>query len=226
LSYGPDYYARSADELGWGAGHRPDAFKLEVLRRHVVGARIADVACGPGVYAAALAGDGRQIVGVDFSAALLKQGRRPGWLPVAASGMSLPLRDGWADTTCLLSVLEHVDDAALLREATRVTSRRLVIQVPLEEPRLLAESGLLFSHWSDRSHLRTYSRPSLEQLLSNAGWRMAEFIPAYPRDLQEAFVRGIEAPEVVRNAVRALLKPLRGLSPRPAAEAFVVAEPR
>lgn len=226
-AFGPGYYAGRAAELGWGPEHAPDAFKLGVLREHVRGDIVLDVACGPGVYAAALARDGRRVIGLDFSRELLRAGRahhRAGWLPAAASGDRLPLRDRSVDTTCLLSVLEHVDDAALLAEASRVTRGRILIQVPLAEPALLAEAGLLFSHWSDRSHLRTYTEASLRGLITGAGWRMTGFVPAYPRDLQELFVRGLRAPEVVRNAVRAFLKPLRGRGSRPAAEAFAVAE--
>jgi hypothetical protein len=85
--------------------------------------------------------------------------------------------------------------------------------------------GLLFSHWSDRSHLRTYTEDSLRALARGAGWRVSLYQPAYRRDLQELFVRGLQAPEFVRNAVRAALKPFRSLGTMPAAEAFAVLEP-
>jgi len=226
--FGPAYYARRADALGWGAAHAPDPEKLAFLRAHAIGERVLDIACGPGVYAAALATAQRRVIGLDFSAALLRSGRahHREWWPVAASGMRLPLRDKAADCACLLSVLEHVDDAALLAETVRVTRRRIIVQVPLAEPPLLEQMGLLFSHWSDRSHLRTYSEDSLRALAAQAGWRVTVYQPAYHRDLQELFVRGLRAPDVVRNALRAALKPLRPLGTMPAAEAFAVLEPR
>lgn len=224
-TFGPDYYAGNAERLGWDAGQAPDRFKLEFLEGALTGSLVVDLACGPGVYAAAMARSGRRVIGVDFSRELLKRGRRDTWRPVNASALAVPLRDCSVDCTCLLSVLEHVDDAALLREAARITRERIVIQVPLSEPRLLADAGLLFSHWSDRSHLRTYTEDTLRALIAGAGWRMSSFVPAYPRDLQEVFVRGLAAPEVVRNAVRAMLKPLRSLGSRPPAEAFAIAVP-
>lgn len=225
--FGPDYYAGHASALGWDASHTPDKVKLQVLRDSVVGDTILDLACGPGVYAAALADGKRRIIGMDFSRALLRSGSElTGWLPVAASGLAVPLRESSVDTTCVLSVLEHVDDAAMMREVARVTRRRLIVQVPLREPRLMAEAGVLFSHWSDRSHLRTYTEDQLRDLFAGAGWRMTSFIPAYRRDLQELYVRGLAVPEVVRNTVRALLKPFKHLGAQPAAEAFAIAEPR
>ncbi len=222
------YYARHADALGWGPAHAPDATKTAFLERHVVGAAVLDVACGPGTYAAVLAREGRRVVGVDLSRELLRRGRRGAgsWQAAAASGFALPFRDGVFDTTLVLSVLEHVDDARLLAEAVRVTRRRVIIQVPLQEPPLLVESGVLFSHWIDRSHVRRYSEQSLRELVRAAGWRLTTVVPAYPRDLQELYVRGLAVPELVRQAVRLLLKPLGGRAPRPPAEAFAVAEPR
>lgn len=219
------YYAAHADALGWGPAHTPDAVKLAFLDSRALPGTVLDLACGPGVYAAALARGDRRVVGVDLSRDLLRRGRKPGWHAVAASGLALPFAQRAFDTTLLLSVLEHVDDRRMLAEAARVTRRRIVIQVPLAEPALLAESGLLFSHWSDRSHLRLYDQRSLGELVASAGWRMTEFVPAYPRDLQEAYVRGLAVPEIVRQLVRLALKPLRGRSPRPPAEAFAVAEP-
>ncbi|HWO90195.1 MAG TPA: methyltransferase domain-containing protein [Gemmatimonadales bacterium] len=218
------YYASEADTLGWGASHAPDEFKLGILREHVIGEPVLDLACGPCTYAAALAAGGRRVTAVDFSLDLLRSASSAAVRRVAASGLALPFRDRSMETTLLLSVLEHVDDRALLAEATRVTGRRLIVQVPLEEPPLLREAGVLFSHWTDRSHLRLYSERSITALLAGAGWRLVAFIPAYRRDLQERFVRGLRAPEPVRNLVRLMLKPLRSRSPRPAAEAFVVAD--
>lgn len=223
--FGADYYARSADRLGWGPGHAPDAFKLSFLAAQVRGSVLLDVACGPGLYAAALAGEGRRVVGADFSHDLLRAHRSAsGWRALCASGLALPLRDGSVDTTLLLSILEHVDDLALLREVTRVTRARLIIQVPLAEPPPLTEAGLLFSHWVDKSHVRTYTEPSLRALAASAGWHVIAFVPAYHRDLHSLYLESLAVPKVVRKLMAAMLRPVRRFAFRPAAEAFVVAE--
>jgi SAM-dependent methyltransferase len=223
--FGPGYYAASAESLGWGPGHSPDAHKLRFLGRHVVGALVLDVGCGPGVYAAALARQGRRVVGLDFSRALLKsRGARGEWNAVCASAFDLPLRDGAADTTLLLSILEHVDDAALLREAVRVTRGRIIVQVPLAEPAAMLGAGLLFSHWMDRSHLRTYTEESLGALAAGAGCRVGAWESAYPRDLHELYLDTLAVPRLVRRLVGAVLRPVRRLAFRPRAEAFAVLE--
>lgn len=228
-SFDANYYAAHADALGWGPSRDADAFKTAFLRDHVAGKSVLDLACGPGTYAAALAEGSRRVVGLDLSRELLRRGGAAtgrAWRPVAGSGLVLPFRDAAFDTTLALSVLEHTDDRRLLAEAVRVTRLRLIAQVPLAEPSLLVESGVLFSHWVDRSHLRLYTEASLRDLVDGAGWRLTAFVPAYPRDLQELFVRGLAVPESVRQAIRLLLKPLRRRAPRPCAEAFAIAERR
>ena len=227
-TFGPDYYAAHAERLGWGPGHEPDPFKVSLLSSLVRGSSVLDVACGPGVYAAALAGAGRRVVGVDGARALLTAARSRSGLAAAtcADVLHLPFRDRAFDTTLLLSILEHVDDARLLREAARVTRQRIVAQVPLTEPGWLAEAGLLFSHWMDRSHLRTYSEGDLGRLAAAAGWRVVEFRPAYRRDITELYLAGLRASRPLRRLVRFALGRLKSRMESPPAECFVVLEPR
>jgi len=224
--FGPAYYAAHAAELGWGVDSAPDPQKLAFLRAEIRGERVLDVACGSGVYAEALAGDGRRVVGVDFTAALLRAGRARGGglIGACASARSLPFRDRSFETTLLLSVLEHDDDRVLLREAARVARHRVILQVPLAEPAFLARAGLLFSHWSDRSHLRTYSPAALEALVTGCGLRLVRFSPVYPRDVTDLYVSALQVGPVVRTLVRAALKPLKRYVAAAPAECFAVAE--
>jgi len=114
---------------------------------------------------------------------------------------------------------------SLLREAARVARERIIVQVPLAEPPFLARAGLLYSHWSDRSHLRTYSEASLAELVAKAGCRLVAVSPAYPRDITDLYVSALRVAAPVRTLVRALLKPLkRFVTPAPS-ECFVVATP-
>lgn len=224
--YGPAYYAEHAARLGWGPERAPDSEKLAFLAEHVRG-RTLDIGCGPGTYATALAAGGVRVTGVDFSRELLGAGRsrHPDFRCACTSAFALPFRDRTFDTSLLLSVLEHVDDVALLREAARVTRTRIIAQVPLSEPPLLAEAGLLFSHWSDRSHLRTYTEDALRDLVACVGWHVAGFWPAFPRDLAGLYVRALRIPGVIRTVIRAVLMPLKPFVAKPPAEGFVIAEP-
>ncbi len=226
--FGPGYYAARAADLGWGPESRPDAGKLAFLQRELRGRRVLDVACGPGVYTGALKREGLDVVGVDYTIALLAAGRarNPDFTCVCAAAQRRPFPDRSFDTTLLLSVLEHGDDRALLREAARVARERVVLQVPLAEPEFLARAGLLFSHWSDRSHLRTYTQAALAGLVEGAGLRVVAMSPAFPRDITDLYVSALQVPAALRTLVRAVLKPLKRYVSRAPAECFVVAAPR
>ncbi len=227
-TFGPAYYAAHAAELGWGPESAPDSAKVAFLEAEVRGRSVLDIACGAGIYVEALSHGGRAVAGVDFTAGLLETGRAryPAFTCACASADALPFRDRSFDTTLLLSILEHGDDLALLREAARVARERIIVQVPLAEPPFLARAGLLYSHWSDRSHLRTYSESSLAELMAKAGCRVVAVSPAYPRDITDLYVSALRVAAPVRTLVRALLKPLkRFVTPAPA-ECFVVATPR
>ncbi len=226
--FGPAYYAAHSAQLGWGPDSLPDPAKLAYLEAEIRGPRVLDVACGPGVYAEALARGGRVVVGVDYTRALLSAARTrfSGLRCACAAAHALPFRDGSADTVLLLSILEHGDDLVLLREGARVARERIIVQVPLAEPTLLAQAGLLYSHWSDRSHLRTYTEASLEELAAAAKCRLVTVSPAYPRDLTDLYLAALRVRRPVRALVRRLLKPLRRhLVPLPA-ECFAVMVPR
>ena len=226
--HGPAYYADHAAQLGWGPDSRPDPAKLAYLEAEVRGRRVLDVACGPGIYAEALGRGGRDVVGVDFTRALLAAGRARfrDFRCACAAAYALPFRDASMDTVLLLSILEHGDDVALLREGARVARERIIVQVPLGEPALLSQAGLLYSHWSDRSHLRVYTAASLEELVTAAGCRLLSVSPAYPRDLTDLYLSALRVRRPVRALVRRILKPLRRHLVALPAECFAVIAPR
>src|SRR2546423_10702796 len=75
------------ERAGWerAAGHYGDAFgPLTVQSRDALldaanvraGARVLDVACGPGFVAAAAAARGADVTGLDFSSAMIAEARR------------------------------------------------------------------------------------------------------------------------------------------------------
>jgi SAM-dependent methyltransferase len=87
------------------------------------GTRLLDIACGPGIVAAAAAQRGCAVVGVDFSAAMVAAARRQ--LPAAtfheADAEALPLPDASVDAAVSNFGLHHFPDPArALREVLRV----------------------------------------------------------------------------------------------------------
>lgn len=96
---------------------------LSLLPRHWI---VADLGCGSGKAAAALAPYVQRVIGVDQSAAMLKAARRrtAGLRNVElkrGSLESLPLKDGSADGALLLLVLTYVaEPLPALQEAARI----------------------------------------------------------------------------------------------------------
>jgi len=83
------------------------------------GARILDLGCGKGRFAAHLVAAGASVVGLDLSPAML--GRAEGVDRVLASARRLPFAGSTFDAVIAIEVLEHVGDVGpVLLEARRV----------------------------------------------------------------------------------------------------------
>lgn len=111
--------------------------RLDLIRRYAVleNARVLDVGCGIGAYAAKFAAQGARAFGVDVDAENLVDARREKKLTTLARALSeaLPFPDNSFDAVLLHEVIEHVaNDAQTLREAHRVVKRggRVIIFAP------------------------------------------------------------------------------------------------
>lgn len=98
---------------------------LPLAARHLAGAtRVLDLGCGEGQVARLAAERGaRQVVGVDASAAQIREAHRRGGGPayVRAAAVALPLASGMFDAVVSCLVLEHVADLdGALDEVSRV----------------------------------------------------------------------------------------------------------
>lgn len=109
------------------------------------GDRVLDVGTGPGLVAAAAAGRGADVVGVDFSEAMLAEARRlhPKIEFRRASAESLPFEDGAFDAVVGNFVLHHSGNPdKVLKEAFRV----------------LRDDGRVgFTVWADLSKLEAFA---------------------------------------------------------------------
>ena len=113
---------------------------VEVGRGH----RVLDVGTGPGIVAAAATERGADVVGIDFSEAMLAQGRRlhPEIEFREASAESLPFDDGEFDAVVGNFVLHHSGrPQRVLEEAFRVLRER---------------GKMAFTVWADPSKLEAF----------------------------------------------------------------------
>jgi len=89
----------------------------------IAGWRIADVGCGPGAFAEALASRGAKVTAIDSAPAMLAavEARGLDCELIEADALSLPLPSASHDAACLVQVLEYAaDPVAVVREAARV----------------------------------------------------------------------------------------------------------
>ncbi|MGH8272451.1 MAG: bifunctional 2-polyprenyl-6-hydroxyphenol methylase/3-demethylubiquinol 3-O-methyltransferase UbiG [Gammaproteobacteria bacterium] len=101
--------------------HHINPVRMDFVRRHVslAGATVADVGCGGGILAEALAADGAAVTGIDLAAPLLEVARLHG----LESGLRVDYREiaveelaveeaGRYDVVTCMELLEHVPEPA------------------------------------------------------------------------------------------------------------------
>lgn len=145
--------------------------------------RVLDCCCGPGGLARMLQGVGRQVTGVDLSAAMLAEARRrsPGVNFLQADAASLPFAAGDYDAAAVCMALHALapDTAAgVLRELARVSRLVIVADYCLPE-RNLWVPAVFMAHGVERlvggEHYRHYRQymagGALEGLLLREGLR-------------------------------------------------------
>lgn len=160
------YYLKNAAKLGWGEDNaKLDTGRVVLTEKHISGKALLDIGCGFGLYVDYFSKKGFSGTGVDFtrefiqSAQKSKQGNF-----VFAAADNLPFENNSFDTVLLFDILEHGDEEKILKEAIRVTRQRLIIIVPREVDKKLADTGIVFRHYIDKSHLREYTTPDFERL--------------------------------------------------------------
>ncbi|MGQ0838525.1 methyltransferase domain-containing protein [Actinokineospora sp.] len=153
------------------------------------GAVLVDLGCGAGLLAPHISGKGYRHIGVDLSAAALRQAADHGVLAVRGDVATVPLRAGSADVVVAGEILEHVPDLA-----------RTVAQACA----LLRPGGLLV--------LDTLADTRLSRVLAIS---VAERLPGVPRGVHDPALL-VDRSLLVRECARGGV-PLRLRGIRPAA---------
>jgi 2-polyprenyl-3-methyl-5-hydroxy-6-metoxy-1,4-benzoquinol methylase len=149
-----------------------------------LGRRILDVGCGAGALGAALSAAGAShVAGVEqhSQAAALARERVNDLVEGDLTSVALPFRPGEFDYIVFADVLEHVRDpqAAVARYLPFLAADgRVVVSVPNMRFYLVL-LRLAFDRWSyedsgvrDRTHVRIFTRRSLESMLRALGLRI------------------------------------------------------
>jgi SAM-dependent methyltransferase len=185
----------------------------DVLRNSRGTAVIVDVGCGDGLAAAVAANvnPGHRIVGVDWSAAALRQARARGLAVVRAGldGSGLPLASASADVVIMSEVIEHlVDTDSALDEAFRIL--RPGASLLLSTPNLAA--------WYNRGLLAlgiqpVFSEVSLRGVYGRPGSQVAGHLHMFTRRALTGLLtaRGFDPVKVEGARYHDVPKPLRPL---------------
>jgi 2-polyprenyl-3-methyl-5-hydroxy-6-metoxy-1,4-benzoquinol methylase len=166
-------------EAVWRAvpeGAEPERFAARrafLLDRVTPGARVLDLGCGDGAFAAALLAAGCEVTMADVAEQALQRARvrAPEAQAVKlAEGEPLPFAEDAFDVVWAGEVLEHVADVVgLLAEVRRVLrwGGRLLVTTPWHG-RIVVASDAHFDPRTD--HLRFFSARTLRAVLTDAGF--------------------------------------------------------
>jgi 2-polyprenyl-3-methyl-5-hydroxy-6-metoxy-1,4-benzoquinol methylase len=155
-----------------GDGALPEAFaqrRAWLLAQVPPHAKVLDLGCGDGAFAAELVASGADVVGVDVAQGAVERARAR--VPRAefhavGEGEALPVANGWADVVWAGEVLEHLVDVSGVLAEVRLALRpggMLVATTPAHGPLLTRTSRL-----DPRSdHLRFFTRRSLQSVLAD-----------------------------------------------------------
>jgi 2-polyprenyl-3-methyl-5-hydroxy-6-metoxy-1,4-benzoquinol methylase len=166
---------------------RPDVQALVEAR----GKRILDVGCAAGELGAALKRAGASlVVGIEASteAATTARDKLDQVIVGNAESPNWPLDHASFDYVILADILEHlVDPWAALASSTRYLQAdgRVVASIP--NARFYAViARLIFNRWGyresgilDRTHLRFFTWPTIQQMFADAGLRIERVRPVY-----------------------------------------------
>ena len=166
-------------EAVWRAvpdGAEPERFAVRrafLLDRVTPGARVLDLGCGDGAFAAALLAAGCTVTMADVAEEALRRARlqaREAEAVKLAEGEPLPFAEDAFDVVWAGEVLEHVADVVgLLAEIRRVLrwGGRLLITTPWHGRIVVATDA----HFDPRTdHLRFFSARTLRAILADAGF--------------------------------------------------------
>jgi 2-polyprenyl-3-methyl-5-hydroxy-6-metoxy-1,4-benzoquinol methylase len=177
-----DYHDALWQGVPEGSEPAEEGLRRAFLLAHVsAGARVLDVGCGEGRFAAVLARAQAEVVGIDVAAEPLRRARlrhpELDLRQVPVQG-AWPLQDASFDAVWAGEVIEHVaDTAGWLSELRRVlrSGGLLLLSTPshgrLQMLRWALDPHIFDAHFNPRAdHLRFYTRRTLTELLEDFGF--------------------------------------------------------
>lgn len=200
------YYLKSSYSLGWDKNSLLDKERLQLISKFVQGKKVLDVGCGYGLYVDYLNKQGIEATGLDFVDEFIKFAKetKKGTF-IKGEAEKLPFQDNFFDTIILFDILEHGDDIKILKEAKRVSEKAILVIVPKKVDYQLEQSGVIFRHYLDKSHLREYEREDIIALAKRVDVRLDYIEPVHPLYNETIFLSLFKGSIFVKKIVRKLI---------------------
>jgi len=141
--------------------------------------RVLDLGCGRGNVVKFLRDRGVEAFGMEMDRPMIRESLLPQCrdrIALYQGGLPLPYADGEFDAVLAIEVVEHIEDyQGVLREISRIASKRFVMTVPDASaiPRCHSQNVVPW-HLLEASHLNFFTEGSLQSLLS-PHWRKIAF---------------------------------------------------
>lgn len=200
------YYQETASILGWGKSAGLDEERVELISKFITGKKILDIGCGFGLYVDYLSRLGYETFGVDFIEKfiiLAKQSKQG--IFIKADAEKLPFKDNEFDTLLMFDILEHGDDVGILKEAKRVCKNRILVIVPKKVNRQLEQSGVIFRHYLDKSHLREYTPDDFDRLAEAVGLKLTTLKAIHPIYNETVFLNLFKGSILLKKIIRKIV---------------------
>lgn len=206
-TFSKNYFLENSTNLGWGENSAVlDKERAELLKKYLIGKRILDVGCGLGVYVDYICSLGLKGFGVDLVDEFIKKNKvnKKGEF-IKGAAEKLPFEDDFFNTVILFDILEHGDDLKILEEAKRVSKKRIILIVPREVDTKLSNSGVIFRHYLDKTHLREYKEKDFKKLADQNRLNLIHIQPVHKIVNKLVFIALYKGPVLLRDIIRKLV---------------------
>jgi ubiquinone/menaquinone biosynthesis C-methylase UbiE len=206
-----DYYLTQSKQLGWGEASKTDKERVSLLKKYIVGKNVLDIGCGSGLYVDFLNREGYSASGVDFVEEFIKEARKnkKGQFFIS-NAQKLPFKNSEFETVILFDILEHGDDGKILKEAKRVSKKRIIVIVPQVVDSTLSECGVIYRHYIDKSHLREYTLESVKKIAEEQDLKLISIMNVHPLFNETVFMALFTGPQILKKIIRKIVLTILG----------------
>lgn len=201
------YWLKNASGFGWGQNSAIlDKERIKLLDKFTLGKKVLDIGCGSGIYVDYLSRRGFLAYGVDLVGDFLKQASKTKkGIFTQSMAEELPFEDNFFDSVYLFDILEHGDDKKILNEAKRVAKKKILVIVPKKVSGNLADSGVVYRHYIDKSHLREYWLDDVKKLANVCNLRLVHLQAIHPLYNETIFLELFGGSLFLKKLIRKLV---------------------